>query len=414
MDEELRNRDRSVFRRGILTGGLSVFLVMLLIFIPLMKPAKAGNDPDYVSTGKGGWLDEEAQAKLNTLEQLIEESYYEDIDTEDLVTGLYKGLFEGIGDPYSTYYTPEEYEDMMISTNANYYGIGAGLQQDVRTMTVVVTFVYEGSPAEAAGLKPGDEIVKVGDIEGTSMELSKLVTHIRGEEGTSVHLEILREGEDDILEFDIERAKVEIPTVEYGMLEDNVGLIQVFEFAETTPEKFEEAINDLTQQGMTKMIVDLRNNGGGLVLACQKMLDIILPEGTVVYTEDKNGKRFNYTSDAERSMDIPIVVLVNENTASASEIFAGAIRDFDYGTIVGTTTYGKGIVQTIQKLPDGSAVKITTAKYYTPSGENIHGTGITPDVEAKYEYLGEDEEEEYDPMLDSQVLKALEVLNGEE
>lgn len=407
--EESQNRQS--FRRGILTGGIVVLLIMLPVCMAFARPGRFGQNPNPVVTGDDRWLDEDAQLKLNTLEQLIEQNYYEDIEQEDLVTGLYKGLFAGLGDPYSTYYTPEEYEDMMISTNANYYGIGAGLQQDVRTMIVTVTFVYEGSPAESAGLKPGDEIVKVGDIEGTSMELSELVTHIRGEEGTSIHLEILRDG--NVLEFDVERAKVEIPTVEYEMLNDNVGWIQVLEFAENTPEKFEAAIHDLTGQGMTRMIVDLRNNGGGLVLACQKMLDIILPEGVVVYTEDKNGKRFNYTSDAEHSMDIPIVVLVNENTASASEIFAGAVRDFDYGTIVGTTTFGKGIVQTIQKLPDGSAVKMTTAKYYTPNGDNIHGTGITPDVEAEYEYQG-DEEGEYDPMMDSQVLKALEVLDGEE
>lgn len=404
----MKRQSGGTFIKGILTGGLGVFLVMLLIFLPLMKSKQTGQSPEFVTTGDSEWLNRDAQTKLNTLEKLIEENYYEDVDRDELVTGMYKGLFEGLGDPYSTYYTPEEYEDMMISTNANYYGIGAGLQQDTRSMVVTVTFVYEGSPAEAAGIKPGDEIVKVGEIEGTSMELSELVTHIRGEEGTSVHLEIMRE-EEGALEFDVERAKVDIPTVEYQMLEGSVGLVQVSEFAENTPEKFEAAINDLTEQGMTKMIVDLRNNGGGLVLACQQMLDIILPEGVVVYTEDKNGDRFDYTSDAERSMDIPIVVLVNENTASASEIFAGAIRDFEYGTIVGTTTFGKGIVQTIQKLPDGSAVKITTAKYYTPNGDNIHGTGITPDVEAEYKYLG-DEEGDYDPMMDSQVLKALEVL----
>lgn len=405
------SQSRASFRRGLFTGGLVVFLILLPVCLLATRPGRTGQNPEPAQTSDGQWLNKDAQSKLNTLEQLIEQNYYEDIDKEDLVTGLYKGLFEGLGDPYSTYYTPEEYEDMMISTNANYYGIGAGLQQDTRSMIVTVTFVYEGSPAEAAGIKAGDEIVKVEDIDGTSMELSELVSHIRGEEGTSVHLEILRDG--DTLEFDVERAKVEIPTVKYEMLDDHVGWIQVLEFSENTPEKFEAAIKDLTEQGMTKMIVDLRNNGGGLVLACQKMLDIILPEGVVVYTEDKNGERFNYTSDAEHSMDIPIVVLVNENTASASEIFAGAIRDFDYGTIVGTTTFGKGIVQTIQKLPDGSAVKMTTARYYTPNGDNIHGKGIEPDVEVEYEYRG-DEEEEYDPMMDTQVLKALEVLNGEE
>ena len=195
-------------------------------------------------------------------------------------------MFEGIGDPYSEYYTPEEYEDIMISTHANYYGIGAGLTQDKNTMEVSVTHIYDNSPAQEAGLKEGDKIVKVDDIEATSMELSELVTNIRGEEGTTVHLVIEREGESENLEFDVSRAKVDIPTVAYKMLEYNIGYIQVSEFAENTPTQFSDAITDLQGQGMEKLVIDLRDNGGGMVVSCQQMLDMILPEGTVVYTED--------------------------------------------------------------------------------------------------------------------------------
>ena len=335
------------------------------------------------------------------------------MDREDLINGMYKGLFEGIGDPYSEYYTPEEYEDIMISTHANYYGIGAGLTQDKNTMEVSVTHIYDNSPAQEAGLKEGDKIVKVDDIEATSMELSELVTNIRGEEGTTVHLVIEREGESENLEFDVSRAKVDIPTVAYKMLENNIGYIQVSEFAENTPTQFSDAITDLQGQGMEKLVIDLRDKGGGMVVSCQQMLDMILPEGTVVYTEDKYGNRQDYTSDAEHYLDMPIAVLVNGNSASASEIFAGAIRDFDYGTLIGTTTFGKGIVQNIMQLKDGSAIKLTVAKYYTPNGDNIHGTGITPDVEIEYEYTG-DTEGTYDEMQDNQILKAIEVLNGEE
>ena len=280
-------------------------------------------------------------------------------------------------------------------------------------MEVSVTHIYDNSPAQEAGLKEGDKIVKVDDIEATSMELSELVTNIRGEEGTTVHLVIEREGESENLEFDVARAKVDIPTVAYKMLENNIGYIQVSEFAENTPTQFSDAITDLQGQGMEKLIIDLRDNGGGMVVSCQQMLDMILPEGTVVYTEDKYGNRQDYTSDAEHYLDMPIAVLVNGNSASASEIFAGAIRDFDYGTLIGTTTFGKGIVQNIMQLKDGSAIKLTVAKYYTPNGDNIHGTGITPDVEIEYEYTG-DTEGTYDEMQDNQVLKAIEVLNGEE
>ena len=197
------------------------------------------------------------------------------------------------------------------------------------------------------------------------------------------------------------------------MLENNIGYIQVSEFAENTPTQFSDAITDLQGQGMEKLIIDLRDNGGGMVVSCQQMLDTILPEGTVVYTEDKYGNRQDYTSDAEHYLDMPIAVLVNGNSASASEIFAGAIRDFDYGTLIGTTTFGKGIVQNIMQLKDGSAIKLTVAKYYTPNGDNIHGTGITPDVEIEYEYTG-DTEGTYDEMQDNQLLKAIEVFNGEE
>lgn len=408
----VESQKRKIFVKGILYGALGAFFISTVLLVIGIKTNAFGTRAEQIQQDEEGeWLDEDVIAKLNMLENQIELSYYDEVDKEDLIDGLYKGLFEGLDDPYSVYYTPQEYEDLLISTTANYCGIGAALQQDTKTMVVTISRVYEGSPAEEAGLKQGDEIVMVNDIDGTSMELSDLVTHIRGEEDTMVHIVVNREGEE--LEFDVMRAKINIPTVDYRMLDGEIGLIQVSEFAESTPTQFKEAIDTLTQQGMKRMIVDLRSNGGGLVTACQQMLDMILPEGTVVYTEDKYGHRQDYTSDAQHSMDIPIVVLTNEYTASASEIFAGAIRDFDYGTLVGTTTFGKGIVQSIQPLSDGSAIKITTAKYYTPCGDNIHGVGIEPDVEVDYEYQG-DAQEEYDPMKDSQVQKAIEVLNGAE
>lgn len=362
---------------------------------------------------KNNLLTDRVMIKLNRLIGEIGLYYYEDVDAADLETGLYKGLFSGLGDPYSQYYTPEEYEDIKISASAQYYGIGAALQQDKTTMRVTVSKVYEDSGAEAAGIKKGDEIVEVEDIKASETELSELVAKIRGEEGTTVHLKVTREGEEEALDFDVTRGEVHIPTVTSKMLEDGIGYIQVSEFAESTPQDFQSAIDTLTEQGMTSLMVDLRGNGGGVLTACQKMLDIILPEGIVVYTEDKYGNRVDYKSDAERCLKLPIVVLINGNSASASEIFAGAIHDFDYGTLIGTKTFGKGIVQNVKMLEDGSAYKLTVSKYYTPNGHNIHGTGIEPDIEVEYEYTGDADAEEYNELLDSQVLKAIEVLKAE-
>lgn len=243
------------------------------------------------------------------------------------------------------------------------------------------------------------------------MELSELVTHIRGDKGTTVHMQIAREGEADYLELDIERDKVEVPTVTSEMLDNHIGYIAITEFAEPTEEQFMQAVNSLKDQGMESVIIDLRDNPGGYLTAVTEILDDILPEGLTVYTEDKYGNRQNYTSDEEHKMDYPMAVLVNENSASASEIFAGAIKDYQYGTLIGTKTFGKGIVQSVRQLSDGSAIKLTTAKYYTPKGNYIHEVGIEPDVELEYEYTG-DKNADYDKAYDNQIQKAIEILNN--
>lgn len=399
------------FAGGFFCGmGSMLVIAFLVLGILFQTNAIAVVDKQEI---KNNLLTDRVMTKLNRLIGEIGLYYYEDADAADLETGLYKGLFSGLGDPYSQYYTPEEYEDIKISASAQYYGIGAALQQDKTTMRVTVSRVYEDSGAEAAGIKKGDEIVEVEDIKASETELSELVAKIRGEEGTTVHLKVAREGEEETLDFDVTRGEVHIPTVTSKMLEDGIGYIQVSEFAESTPQDFQSAIDTLTEQGMTSLMVDLRGNGGGVLTACQKMLDIILPEGIVVYTEDKYGNRVDYKSDAEHCLKLPIVVLINENSASASEIFAGAIHDFDYGTLIGTKTFGKGIVQNVKMLEDGSAYKLTVSKYYTPNGHNIHGTGIEPDIEVEYEYTGDTDAEEYNELLDSQVLKAIEVLKAE-
>lgn len=407
-------KSSSGFSKGVAAGVLGTvsFLCLLsLVLVFVFGKNIYITTPSREEAGVGV-LTKEVQAKINELAGYIHLYFYEDVDNEKLAEGLYSGLLEGMEDKYTDYYNQQEYQDLQISATQNYYGIGAGLTQERDTMQVSINHVYQGSPAETAGLLEGDIIVMVEDIEAVSMELSELVTYIRGEEGTSVHLQIYREGESDYLEFDVARANIDLPTVEYKMLDGNKGYIHIMEFGAPTAEQFEHAVEDLKGQGMEGVILDVRDNPGGMVSSVTKILDDILPEGTVVYTQDKYGSKQEFTSEGETYMEYPLVVLMNGNSASASEILAGAIRDFEYGTLIGTTTYGKGVVQTIYPLKDGDAIKLTTAKYFTPKGENIHGTGIEPDVELEFDYQG-DRTKGYDEMQDNQVLKALEVLDNE-
>lgn len=401
------------FAKGVVTGILSttcVFLVLAAIGLFILQGNISIGAVGPSSGNSENILTRSVKNKITELSDLIQQSYYQDVDTEALAEGIYKGMFESLDDPYSAYYTPEEYEDMMIAAGAHYYGIGAVLQQEAKTMQVSIRKVYDGTPAQEAGLKADDIVVKVEDINARSMELSQLVTHIRGKEGSFVHLVINRAGEKEPLEFDVERRQVDIPTVDSRMLSDEIGLIVISEFGEATAKDFKKAVKNLQAKGMEKMIVDLRDNPGGMLDTVTEILDAILPEGLIVYTEDKYGNRQEIKSDAEHYLDMPMAVLINGNSASSSEIFAGAIRDYEYGTLIGTVTFGKGIVQSVRPLLDKSAVKLTTARYFTPKGENIHGTGINPDIKLKYHYSGE-EDADYDYMKDNQVRKAMKVLS---
>lgn len=413
-EERGKRVSRHKYAKGFLSGMIATVVVLAAALALFVNFSGQGVviGPGGAKKSAGASLSDKALRKIDELLGYIHLYYYDETEEEQLEAGLYAGLLEGLGDPYSEYYTKQEYEDLQISATQNYCGIGAALSQDRDSMQVTITHVYDGSPAQEAGLKDGDMIVKVGDIEAPSMELSDLVTHIRGEEGTAAHLTVYRDGETDYLEFDVERANIDLPTVEHKMLDGGIGYIHILEFGAPTVKQFEEAAAELAAQGMKAMVLDVRDNPGGMITAVTGILDDILPSGTVVYTQDKYGKRQDYTSDDEKKMDIPMAVLINGNSASASEILAGAIRDFQYGKLIGTKSFGKGIVQTILSLGEGDAIKLTTAKYFTPNGENIHGTGIEPDIELEYEYTGE-REGEYDEMRDNQVLKAMEVLNQE-
>lgn len=345
--------------------------------------------------------------KVDSIDAIIDSRYLEDYKEDDLESYIYKGMIAGLGDPYSTYYTAQEYKDMLESTNGKYKGIGVYVSQDPNTKKITVADVMEDGPAKEAGIIAGDVIIKVDGEDVTQMDINNVTAKIKGEEGKPVRITVIRteKEEEKELEFNVDRREIEVKTIKYEMLADKVGYIQITEFEETTIEQFKNAITDLKKQGMTGLVVDLRDNPGGLLNAVSDMLDYILPEGLTVYTQDKYGNKDEYKSDAKTELDVPMTVLINGNSASASEIFAGAVQDYGVGKLVGEKSFGKGIVQEIRPLSDGSAVKLTISKYYTPKGRCIHKTGIAPDVEIVYdkEAMGD----KYDKAKDNQLKKAV-------
>ena len=361
------------FKKGIAIGVAATLVVTGAVFTSYQK----------VLFPKGNALsDVKTVQKLNYLEELIDEEYLDEKDESSLREGLYAGLLAGLKDPYSTYYTAEQYKELNTSNEGSYVGIGAVLQKDDTGGEKIIQ-LYEGGPGEQAGLRKGDVIKAVDGADVTDKETSDIASMVRDSEKASVMLTIQRENEENPRDVKVEIRDVEIQTVSHEMLSEDTGYIRISEFSEVTSDQYKKAFADLKDQGMKKLVVDLRDNPGGLLTAVCGVLRQILPEGLIVYTEDKNGKREEKTCDGKNELDMPLAVLVNGNSASASEIFAGAVKDYGIGTIVGTTTYGKGVVQTIQPLTDGSAVKITIAKYFTPKGNDINKKGITPDVEAE-------------------------------
>ncbi|MCC8060431.1 MAG: S41 family peptidase [Clostridiales bacterium] len=419
---ENETRTKNKFWKGMLVGSLVTAFAILLVVgiaagISLIGHSVIGSGSRLSSVGMKDAGDEDSldldfvNRKLQVLKALIDRDFLfeENIDGEAMETGIYKGMLEALGDPYTVYYTSDEYKALTEETEGVYCGIGALVSQNMETGVVTILRVFKNSPAEEAGVQKGDIILKVNDVEYNEMDLDMLVSQeIRGEEGTWVDILIQRDNEQ--LTLHIERRQVEATTVEYQMLEQNTGYIMVSQFEIVTSEQFINAIDDLVDQGMEQLIIDLRDNPGGVLSSTVEMAAYILPEGQwdgmIVSTADKNGHGFVYYSedgeiryasnsgDADdpaypkedgHELDMPIVILVNGNSASASEVFSGALQDYGVAKLVGTTTFGKGIVQGLVPLTDGSAVKLTISHYYTPSGFDLHSKGLTPDVEVELE-----------------------------
>ena len=349
-------------------------------------------------------------AKIQQVKHVIDEMYLREYDQEDLYEGQIKGMVEALGDPYSIYMTRDEYESFNMETDGIYGGIGIIVTPGEDDLITVVSPI-EDTPGDRAGIRTGDKIIKVEGKEYFSETMDEAVSLMRGEPNTEVQITIMRrdkDGNTETFDLNITREIIRLQSVKSGVIQEDIGYIRLTAFDNLTYEDFMKALMDIQSEGVKGIVLDLRSNPGGLLNVSVDIADELLGEGTVVYTEDKYGQRQYEESDG-KMVDLPLVVLVNEGSASASEILAGAIRDLERGTLVGTTTFGKGLVQRIRDLTDGSGIKLTVSEYFTPDGINIHGTGIEPDVVVE---LNEDVEGIGLDYLDqdNQLQKAIEVL----
>lgn len=407
--EELRSIEKTAKKKGLITGLIFGMISMFLLFGGYLVLSK--NISGLSDSASSDLIGSKEIRKVNEITKLINKNFYsysDDTGTDDLTEGIYRGIVASLNDPYSEYYSKEELRAALDDSEGISYGIGCYVSIDQEMNMPMIVGVMEESPAEQAGLRDGDIITMVDGESTMGLTLTKVVSMIKGLEGTSVHISIYREGEIDYLEFDITRGKlIETSTVTYGTLleDESIGYLKISEFSDVTYDQYLEAMADLESQEIKGLILDLRNNHGGNLDTVVEIARRILPKGIVVYTEDKKGRRENFECDGRHELNLPLVVLTNEYTASAAEILAGSIQDYGKGTLVGTTTFGKGIVQRIMSLNDESAVKLTISAYFTPSGRNIQGTGIEPDVEIEYDY-----DTALETGDDNQVNKGLEIL----
>ena len=350
---------------------------------PTPTTAVEAGTPTPTPTPAGSLSDVEYAGKMKQISEILDKYYYQPVDYNKIVDGIYHGMVDAVGDPYTTYYNQEEMEAFMQSSSGSYAGLGASVKIGDDKYPVLIR-VFKGSPAEKAGLQAEDVIIEVDGEDVYGIDLDIVVTKVRGPIGSHLNLTVYREGEPEYLHFDVIRGTVEIPTVEYQMLPDQIGYISVLEFDEVTSQQFNDAVDALTKDNMKALIVDLRNNPGGALTTVKSMLSRILPRNKLlVYMEDKYGQKEEHFSNTDATVDVPIAVLMNGNSASASEVFGGCLQDYGKAILVGTQSFGKGIVQTILPLGDGSGIKVTISSYFTPKGRNIHKKGLTPDVEVE-------------------------------
>ena len=396
------------FKIGFLAGAISMLAAMALVLFGAQMAAKFRLTGRIVPPDAGELLassagtTESAEAeislssKLAWIDQLVDSYFIFDADRTAMENKALAGYVEGLDDVYSVYYTQEEYENTMEDSEGVYVGIGVLVQQDPETGKVTVVKVYSNSPAEAGGMEKDDVLAKVDGEDISDWDLSEIVSHIRGQEGTEVVVTVDRDGSQ--IDIPMIRASLDKITVEYRMLEEGIGYVQLTEFDTISIGQIRNAVEDLKAQGMKGMILDLRDNPGGLLTSVVNIADDFLGESDILYIDDKQGNRSTYSAKEGEIWEGSMVVLINGNSASASEVLSGALKDNNRALLVGEQTFGKGVVQTFFMLNDGSGVKLTTAHYSTPSGADIHGIGVSPDLS-----IGDDEETEADEQLDAAV-----------
>lgn len=413
--KEIEQNRRRTFVTGAFTGALMLFTVVLLaiaimsykyqILLISRNSTQKTEEAKQENPVQSESAYQEVFKKLSILNQYIDKYYIYDTEDAQYMDGIYKGYVESLGDKYSTYYSADEFKDLTEKTNGSYCGLGAYVSQDEAGRVYIVKPI-KGSEAERLGIQPDDIVYSVDGKLATGEDLSTVTSWLKGEEGTTAQLVIYRNGEE--MEFTVVRSVVEDQTVDYRMLEDQLGYIQIATFETVTTKQYIEAVDDLDSQGANGLIIDLRDNGGGVFDSAITMVDRMLKDGRIVSVKNKSGEEKVYETTDQLSYDKPVVILINKNTASASEVFSGAMKDHGLATLVGQKSYGKGIVQTIMSLADGSAIKLTTAEYYSPNGTNIQGTGFEPDVEVELDL--DAFTDGYSLEEDSQIQKAIEVL----
>ena len=345
---------------------------------------------------------------LTNFRKIIDKYYLGEVDEQSLLEGAIKGYIEGLGDPYTEYYTAEELEEYKEETLGNFVGIGVYMIQDVEMNVIRVLAPIKDSPAYSAGILPGDIIYKIDGIQYTGEQMDEAAQKIKGEIGTKVNLELIRDNES--INLEIERKTIKINHVEASVIENDIGYLQISTFDEGCADEFKKKYEELKNQNIKSLIIDLRNNGGGIVDEATDIADLFADkDATLLVTVDKDNNEDITKAKTDKIIDMPVVILTNSNTASASEILAGALKDLGVAKIVGTTTYGKGVIQTLLTLGDGTGIKITTNEYYTPNKSKINEVGIVPDEQV-------DLPEEYKNQLeipqdkDTQLQKAIEIL----
>lgn len=382
-----RDRETDInfdFLRGVIMGAAGCILV-LLSALTIAQYAGKINVAAGLKWDENGMSKEavEIKDKAEILSSYINRFYLNDIDYGKMGDIIYKAMVSGLDDKYAAYYTKDEYKDISEKTKGEFCGIGAYISQGKNDNSLKVAGVVKGGPAEKAGIKKGDIIVEVDGENIQGKDSSYAVSKMKGKKGTNVSISVVRKGNKKPITFNIKREVIHDNTVSYKMLDNNIGYISVSAFETVTKKQFKSAVDCLEKKNEKGLIIDLRDNGGGLLDTALDMLDHILPKKLVVYTKDKNGVAEEYYTNDDKEIKIPIVILVNGNSASASEVFCGALRDYGKAKLLGTKTFGKGIVQSSFAFRDGTGLKFTTSKYYTPKGINIHGTGFEPDIKVK-------------------------------